>query len=438
MAASSVSSPAAWSWLDDGDRWKPYEGALAASIEAAFGDANRGTVDLHAVSTGARVSGRHSSIYVINFDEMMQYNMSTKFGRPVRRDVPADPAVDGTWEWQDTDSSWKAYHPSACGQIALAHRAGRQGTLLYAGRWNYWVEFSRSVQINQSTHTERPIRHRAGGQHGWMALRGAVQGISSVSARAVSHAAGIVTTLGAALAPQASGSARDRPLPWQLEFRPSTSGSLDLASVTHWTVLAPGEWAAGATDPVMFTELGEDDEVVVRLPCCTAAVPCIFNKSTLEAAFRTQGKCPSCGTAYGLPGPQPAGTMSAKLGAFDCEGHPGVGTIEIDYTFSHGIQLPQHPNPGMPYSGTHRKAYVPNDADGRRALRLLEAAFMQGQTFRIGKSVTTGEENTTVWCIHQKTRTDGGPTRHGYPDPEFLQRLQSECAAANVRGALEI
>ena len=161
MAASSVSSPAAWSWLDDGDRWKPYEGALAASIEAAFGDANRGTVDLHAVSTGARVSGRHSSPYVINFDEMIQYNMSTKFGRPVRREVPADPAVDGTWEWQDTDSSWKAYHPSACGQIALARRAGRQGTLLYAGRWNYWVDFSRSVQTNMSTHKERPIRHRA-------------------------------------------------------------------------------------------------------------------------------------------------------------------------------------------------------------------------------------------------------------------------------------
>ena len=164
MAASSVSSPAAWSWLDDGDRWKPYEGALAASIEAAFGDAKRVTVDLHAVSTGARVSGRHSSPYVINFDEMIQYNMSTKFGRPVRREVPVDPAVDGTWEWQDTDSSWKAYHPSACGQIALACRAGRQGTLLYAGRWKYWVDLRRSVQINMSTHTERPIRHRAGGQ----------------------------------------------------------------------------------------------------------------------------------------------------------------------------------------------------------------------------------------------------------------------------------
>ena len=159
----AVSTPAAWSWLDDGDRWKPYEGALAASIEAAFGDANRGTVDLHAVSTGAGAAGRHSSTYVINFDDMMQYNKSTGHGRPVRREVPADPVVDGTWEWQDTDRNWKAYHPSACGQIALARRAGRQGTLLYTGRWKYRVDFGRSVQINMSTHTERPIRHCAGG-----------------------------------------------------------------------------------------------------------------------------------------------------------------------------------------------------------------------------------------------------------------------------------
>ena len=256
-----------WSWLDDGGRWKPYEGALAASIEAAFGDANRDTLDLHAVSTGAGAAGRHTHIwgsferntgtwtpysatetaaiedafarghqsinlptcfnatihfnrfgghhhqttpavgskpegyrsvlrgkagmkatlhhdgsmwrlelpnfhtgyeqqveicstYVINFDDMMQFNMSTRRGRPIRREVPANPVVDGTWEWQDTDGSWKAYEPLACGQIALARHVGRQCTLLHDGRSNYLVDLSRSVQINMSTHTERPIRHR--------------------------------------------------------------------------------------------------------------------------------------------------------------------------------------------------------------------------------------------------------------------------------------
>ena len=56
----------------------------------------------------------------------------------------------------------------------------------------------------------------------------------------------------------------------------------------------------------------------------------------------------------------------------------------------------------------------------------------------MGKSATTGRENTVVWAIHQKTSPDGGPTRHGWPDNDYVQRLQSECAAANVTGALEL
>ena len=278
-----------WSWLDDGGRWKPYEGALAASIEVAFGDANRDTLDLHAVSTGAGTAGRHTHIwgsferntgtwtpysatetaaiedafarghqsinlptcfnatihfnrfgghhhqttpavgskpegyrsvlrgkagmkatlhhdgsmwrlelpnfhtgyeqqveicstYVINFDDMMQYNMSTRRGRPIRREVPANPVVDGTWEWQDTDGSWKAYDPLACGQIALARRAGRQGTLLHDGRSNYLVDLSRSVQINMSTHTERPIRVSS------VSSASGASSVSSVSSRRSSSA----------------------------------------------------------------------------------------------------------------------------------------------------------------------------------------------------------------------------------------------------------
>ena len=55
----------------------------------------------------------------------------------------------------------------------------------------------------------------------------------------------------------------------------------------------------------------------------------------------------------------------------------------------------------------------------------------------MGTSATTGREATVVWSIHQKTKHHGGPTQHGWPDDGYLQRLQSECAAANVRGALD-
>ena len=96
-----------------------------------------------------------------------------------------------------------------------------------------------------------------------------------------------------------------------------------------------------------------------------------------------------------------------------------------------------HPQPGTRYNGTRRTCYYPNDDVGSRALRLLHAAFRQGALFRVAASVTTGRENTVVWAIHQKTSRNGGPTNHGWPDPEYLQRLQSECASANVHGALD-
>lgn len=224
--------------------------------------------------------------------------------------------------------------------------------------------------------------------------------------------------------------------PWSLSFAPSAGGSTNLAALTGWKVLERGEWQAGELDPIMMSELGEEGEQVVRLPCHTGAISCTFNVSTLEAAFNSKSCCPTCGTSYGLPGPQPAGKMTAQLKHFDCDGHPGVGTVEIHYDFPSGMQSVQHPNPGQPYSGTHRKAYLPRNDEGMRMLRLLVAAFQQGELFQVGQSATTGADNTVKWAIHQKTRTDGGPTNHGWPDPDYLQRLQSECAAANVKGAL--
>ena len=187
----------------------------------------------------------------------------------------------------------------------------------------------------------------------------------------------------------------------------------------------------------MLSELGEGGEAVVCLPCHTQAVSCIFNVSTVESAFRASNACPTCGTRYGLPGPQPTGKMSAALDhSADCDGHPGVGCIVVHYTFPSGLQQPQHPKPGQPYGGTTRVAHLPNDAVGQQCLVLLGTAFAQGALFRVGSSSTTGRDDVVVWAIHQKTSRDGGPTRHGWPDPGYLERLRSECAAAGVEGAL--
>jgi len=306
--------------------------------------------------------------------------------------------------------------------------------MIYAGRWGYYADFSSMMQFNTATNKGRPVRHHSGA--GSSAGTGAYPPAPGLLGSWSPGKSVVGSLMGAMNIGQPAATSALTKLPWQLTFTPSAADLTDLAALTGWTQLKPGEWESGETDPVMFSELGEDGESVVRLPCHTNGLSCTFNVSTLEAAFATKSCCPVCGTAYGLAGPQPAGTMNAQRMRFDCDGHHGVGTIEIDYTFPSGVQLSQHPSPGQPYTGTSRKAYLPCDADGLKCLGLLVAAFQQGMAFRIGTSVTTGAENTVIWSIHQKTRTDGGPTRHGWPDADYIQRLQSECAAANVKGAL--
>ena len=202
-------------------------------------------------------------------------------------------------------------------------------------------------------------------------------------------------------------------------------------------MLSPGEWEAGAQDPVLFSELGEGGEEVVRLRCHSEAISCTMNRSTAEQAFRTSNKCPCCRQLYPLlPGPQPTGVMRAQTDpSRDCEGHAaGRGSIAVSYEFEGGQQLEQHPEPGKGYRGTRRSVYLPNDDAGRKALELLKLAFERGVLFGVGMSVTTGtQEHCVVWNgIHQKTRRDGGAASHGYPDPTFLQRLESECALQGV------
>lgn len=46
-------------------------------------------------------------------------------------------------------------------------------------------------------------------------------------------------------------------------------------------------------------------------------------------------------------------------GQVPLDGHHREGTIVINYVFPGGIQGPRHPNPGQPYRGTLREAYLP-------------------------------------------------------------------------------
>ncbi|NWV96005.1 DTX3L ligase, partial [Machaerirhynchus nigripectus] len=159
-----------------------------------------------------------------------------------------------------------------------------------------------------------------------------------------------------------------------------------------------------------------------------------FCKSCIDLAMAHKKACPVCNTVCGvLKGDQPEGKMSATQHPFSLPGHPNCGTIEINYFMEGGIQTSSHPNPGQHYRPTHRRAYLPDNEEGREILQLLRRAFNQKLIFTVGQSRTTGEQSVITWNdIHHKTAIEGGPTHFGYPDPSYLQRVRSELKAKGI------
>ncbi|NWZ64181.1 DTX3L ligase, partial [Acrocephalus arundinaceus] len=166
------------------------------------------------------------------------------------------------------------------------------------------------------------------------------------------------------------------------------------------------------------TEENEEDE-------CPICQDRIKNKKTLEKckhafckicidiAMTYKQACPVCNTICGiLTGNQPEGTMSTKTISLSLPGYPECDTIQIDYDMNGGIQTSSHPNPGQRYRPAHRRAYLPNNEEGREILELLRRAFNQKLIFTVGQSQTTGEQNVITWNdIHHKTAIKGGPTQ---------------------------
>ena len=138
-----------------------------------------------------------------------------------------------------------------------------------------------------------------------------------------------------------------------------------------------------------------------------------FCTRCIDEAFKHQKKCPICSQVYGpLIGNQPPGKMIYSYQSTSLPGFRSCGTIVITYIFEGGTQGRNHPNPGKPYPGTKRTAYLPDNEEGRKVLGLLKKAFHQKLTFTIGRSSTLGTNNVITWNdIHHKTRTMGGTTK---------------------------
>ncbi|XP_055965379.1 E3 ubiquitin-protein ligase DTX3L [Sorex fumeus] len=153
-----------------------------------------------------------------------------------------------------------------------------------------------------------------------------------------------------------------------------------------------------------------------------------FCTDCINKAFSFKPVCPMCQTSYGVQkGNQPEGTMSVNFMKTPLPGYDHCGTIVIHYNMKEGIQTEEHPNPGKRYCGAQRKAYLPDNEEGKEVLKLLRRAFEQKLIFTVGTSRTSGMSDVITWNdIHHKTALSGGPEQYGYPDPDYLKRVKQE------------
>jgi len=132
----------------------------------------------------------------------------------------------------------------------------------------------------------------------------------------------------------------------------------------------------------------------------------------------------------------PEGTMEKNFvgpNVAPLDGIPDTGTIILTFSFPDGIQGPEHPNPNKGYTGTSRKAYLPDNPDGRKILGLIELAWERRLLFRVGTSVTTGSADQVIWNgIHLKTARNGGASNYGYPDPTYFTRVTEELSDKGI------
>lgn len=204
----------------------------------------------------------------------------------------------------------------------------------------------------------------------------------------------------------------------------------------------------------------KDGETAISLNKCGSGHH--FHKDCIKTALQAQSKCPFCNTFYYIPkGTQPPGKMAITLQPFLLPGmqyrlpngqisitntvyilppdynlqNPDMpyGTYMVAYIFPSGIQGQEHPNPGVPYTGTTRRAFIPGTSDGHRVLQKFLRAWDARLLFRIGISLTTGKSNCVIWNgIPHKTNTIGGPAQYGYPDPNYITIVEEALSAVGI------
>ncbi|KAM6969879.1 putative E3 ubiquitin-protein ligase DTX2 isoform 2-T2 [Aplochiton taeniatus] len=440
--SSGLASGVFWEWANDEGGWTPYETRTSILLEHSY-LARQATADLVP----------HGHNYIVDLTALVQVNKSTGFRRQVRR--------QGSLPYPLT-SGHSVIHsgPSCSCQQCLSHSS--TGPIPSRSRHSFVsTQLSRpSLQVPgrvaaaaaaaagagahpTSVYSPYPRRPLSVGGMAWggpfpppastSQPPGAPQSYPSnangLSVPAIPVPLNGSTSVSSALAASAQraeeviqryvqevASAPDEDCIICMD-RLSCPSGYDVAAEGGSQTISPN--AVGK-----FTKCGH----TLHMLCMLA----MYNNGTKDGSLQ----CPSCKTIYGeKTGTQPKGKMEIYSICQSLPGHPDCGTIQIIYSIPPGVQGPEHPNPGQPYScrGFPRFCFLPDNEKGRKVLELLKKAWTRRLIFTVGTSSTTGEPDTVVWNeIHHKTEMMSNISGHGYPDPNYLDNVLSELASQGV------
>ncbi|XP_050765016.1 probable E3 ubiquitin-protein ligase DTX2 isoform X2 [Gymnogyps californianus] len=421
-----------WEWQNDEGGWSPYEMNVCVFLEQAHAT-NHQRVDL----------GPLGYNYEVDFVAQVQTNKTTRFRRSVQRrlDTPypvtASPAPLHTGVACSCQQCWLN---SGTGPITTRYR-------------HSMINFPNSSATHQVSGRTASVSSSSVGfvPYNKPTLSGArsTPRLNAQSTWALPQAGGPSTGLSASNGVSAPNLPVKMPKPSKVNQALAATPTEPEAVVKKYLEELKGTPAdedciicmEKLSSPSGYGDACEcsaiKPETVGRLTNCQHS----FHMLCMLAMYSNGNKdgslqCPSCKTIYGeKTGTQPKGKMEVSTFPQSLPGHKDCGTIQIVYHISRGIQGPEHPNPGMPYTarGFPRYCYLPDSEKGRKVLELLRVAWKRRLIFTVGTSSTTGESNTVVWNeIHHKTEMDTNLSGHGYPDPNYLDNVLAELAAQGV------
>lgn len=452
-----------WEWLSEDNSWTPYEASICDYLEQQVSQGNQ-LVDLAPLGYN----------YTINLATYTQINKTSSYCRSVRRQ--AGPPYPVT-----TVIAPPGHNGVACS----CHQClSGSGTGPVSGRYRHSMTNLPTYPVPQHPHRTAVVlgAHQAFAPYNKPSLSGArsaprlnttnpwagalpsmgTQPLyrSSLSHLASQHLAPGPSTTSAAssvsLSSPRSASTTVPAVPVQMpkpsKMQQALAGGIAkqepeqvIRSYTEELKTPPDEDCIICMEKLSlasgYSDVTDSKTVGPLAVGCLARCRHAFHLLCLLAMYSNGNKdgslqCPSCKAIYGeKTGTQPHGRMEVFHCQMPLPGHEDCGTILIVYNIPHGIQGPEHPNPGKPFTarGFPRQCYLPDNAQGRKVLQLLKVAWKRRLIFTVGTSNTTGESNTVVWNeIHHKTEMDCNATGHGYPDPNYLQNVLAELAAQGV------